>query len=91
MKITNMQLERRSFLKASALAGGGVLIGLRDPEVLAQRGGPPQPTPVNPSTFITVHPDNTFTIIAKNPETGQGIRTALPMVIAGNSMSTGNR
>jgi isoquinoline 1-oxidoreductase beta subunit len=37
---------------------------------------------VNPSTYITVHPDNTFTIIAKNPETGQGIRTALPMVIA---------
>src|SRR4029078_8959545 len=74
---------RRSFLKASALAGGGVLIGLyTDPEVLAQRGGPPQPTPGNPSTFITVHPDNTFTIIAKNPETGQGIRTALPMVIA---------
>ena len=83
MKITSMQLDRRSFLKASALAGGGVLIGLyTDPEVLAQRGGPPQPTPVNPSTFITVHPDNTFTIIAKNPETGQGIRTALPMVIA---------
>src|SRR5678815_5438664 len=83
MKITSMQLDRRSFLKASALAGGGVMIGLyTDPEVLAQRGGPPQPTPVNPSTFITVHPDNTFTIIAKNPETGQGIRNALPMIIA---------
>src|SRR4026207_90140 len=85
MNITSMQLDRRSFLKASALAGGGVLIGLyTDSDALAQgrRGPPPQPTPVNPSTFITVHPDNTFTIIAKNPETGQGIRTALPMVIA---------
>ena len=30
-----------------------------------------------PATYITVHPDNTFTILAKNPETGQGIRTAL--------------
>src|SRR4030095_1535023 len=84
MKTITKSLDRRSFIKVSALAGGGVLIGLyTEPELLSQqRGAPPAPTPVNPSTYITVHPDNTFTIIAKNPETGQGIRTALPMVIA---------
>jgi isoquinoline 1-oxidoreductase beta subunit len=84
MKTTSKQLDRRSFIKVSALAGGGVLIGMyTEPELLSQqRGAPPAPTPVNPSTYITVNPDNTFTIIAKNPETGQGIRTALPMVIA---------
>jgi isoquinoline 1-oxidoreductase beta subunit len=79
------QLDRRSFIKVSALAGGGVMIGLyTEPALLSQgqRGGPPPATPVNPATYITVNPDNTFTIIAKNPETGQGIRTALPMVIA---------
>src|SRR6185436_10146978 len=32
--------------------------------------------------YITVHPDNTFSVLAKNPETGQGIRTALPQIIA---------
>src|SRR5438552_6773076 len=84
MKTTTKKLDRRSFIKVSALAGGGIMIGLyTEPALLSQqRGGPPPATPVNPGTFITVHPDNTFTIIAKNPETGQGIRTALPMVIA---------
>src|SRR5262245_44435072 len=84
MKTKTKQLDRRSFLKVSALAGGGVLIGLyTEAELFSQQRGPaPAPTPVNPSTFITVNPDNTFTIIAKNPETGQGIRHSLPMVIA---------
>jgi isoquinoline 1-oxidoreductase beta subunit len=52
--------------------------------VLAQRGGGPggPAASLAPNTYITIHPDNTFTIIAKNPETGQGIRTALPMIIA---------
>src|SRR5688572_2259481 len=87
MKTTNPQLDRRSFIKVSALAGGGVLIGFyTGTEVVGQQGGPgnapPAPTPIVPRTFITINPDNTFTIIAKNPETGQGIRNALPMIIA---------
>src|SRR5262245_54290384 len=81
---TKNQLTRRSFIKLSAVAGGGIMIGVyAEPELLSQgRGAPPAPTPVNPSTYITVNADNTFTIIAKNPETGQGIRNALPMIIA---------
>src|SRR5687767_1672092 len=83
---TVQQLDRRSFIKISALAGGGALIGLyAQAEILAQQGGPgaaPAATPVNPNTYITINPDNTFTIIAKNPETGQGIKNALPMIIA---------
>jgi isoquinoline 1-oxidoreductase subunit beta len=82
---TTKELNRRSFIKLSALAGGGIMISLyAEPEqVLAQRGGPPAaPAPVNPNVYITVNPDNTFTVIAKNPETGQGMRNALPMIIA---------
>src|SRR4051794_10109694 len=75
-------VDRRSFLQVTALAGGGLMIGLAVPDLLAQRGGgPPAPGPV-PSNFITINPDNTFTIVAQNPETGQGIKTALPMLIA---------
>src|SRR5215475_9986585 len=85
MNTTKKQLDRRSFIKFSALAGGGLLVGVyAEPTILAQRGGGQgaAPAPVNPNVYITVHPDNTFTLIAKNPETGQGMRNALPMIIA---------
>ena len=79
------KIDRRGFLQVSAVAGGGLLIGLYTPDVLAQGrgGGPGGPAAsLAPNTYITIHPDNTFTIIAKNPETGQGVKTALPMIIA---------
>jgi len=76
------RLDRRSFLQVTALAGGGVMIGLYAPAALSQQRGGPAAAPPAPSTYITIHPDNTFTIIAKNPETGQGVKNALPMIIA---------
>ncbi len=79
------KLDRRAFLQVSTMAGGGLLIGLYAPDVLAQGrgGGPGAPAAsLAPNTYITINPDNTFTIIAKNPETGQGVKTALPMIIA---------
>src|SRR5438093_10273096 len=84
METKTKQLNRRSFIKVSALAGGGILIGFYTENGLLaqQRGAAPPVTPINPNTYITVHPDNTFTIVAKNPETGQGIRNALPQIIA---------
>jgi isoquinoline 1-oxidoreductase beta subunit len=80
-KTINTPLNRRSFLQVTALAGGGLMIGLAT-DAVAQRGGGGPAAPPNPNTYITINPDNTFTIIAKNPETGQGIRNALPQLIA---------
>src|SRR5438034_11192651 len=84
MQTKTKQLDRRGFIKVSALAGGGLMIGLYADGLLAQErnlANPAVSTPINPNTYIKVHPDNTFTIVAKNPETGQGIRNALPMII----------
>ena len=85
--MSTMTLDRRSFLRVSALAGGGFMIAAYiDPfgEVLAQggrQGGPPAP-PLTPNSFIRIGADGKVTIIGKNPEIGQGIKTTLPMVIA---------
>jgi isoquinoline 1-oxidoreductase beta subunit len=82
-----MLLNRRSFLRVTALAGGGVLIATYiDPvaDVLAQgrEGGPAPARPLTPNAFIRIGPDGVVTIMAKNPEIGQGVKTMLPMIIA---------
>jgi isoquinoline 1-oxidoreductase subunit beta len=76
-------LERRTFIKIVALAGGCVMFGLGTEDDAAAQGpgGPPQAQP-DPHNFIKVSADGTVTIVAKNPEVGQGVRTMLPMLIA---------
>ena len=76
-------LDRRSFLKVTALAGGGMLVATYfDPltGVLAQ--GPPPGGTFVPTAFIRISPEGIVTIMAKNPELGEGIKTSLPMIIA---------
>ena len=74
------KVNRRTFLHVSAVAGGGLVIGLYAPKIAGQagRGGAPAVS-LDPNIYITVNPNNTFTVVAKNPETGQGIKTALPL------------
>jgi isoquinoline 1-oxidoreductase beta subunit len=82
-RIEKENMDRRSFLKVSALAGGGVALAMYfEPQASAQgRGGGPQASP-DPHTYIRVAPDGTVALIAKNPEVGQGMKTLLPMLIA---------
>ena len=35
-----------------------------------------------PNLYVRIHPDGRVTIVSKNPEAGQGVKTALPMVVA---------
>jgi isoquinoline 1-oxidoreductase beta subunit len=82
-------VSRRAFLTVSAAAGGGMLLALSLPNradaALTARSSnsvehPEHDTEIN--AYVTIAPDNTITIMSKVPEIGQGIKTALPMIIA---------
>ncbi|MGE3492844.1 MAG: molybdopterin cofactor-binding domain-containing protein [Vicinamibacterales bacterium] len=72
-------LTRRSFLRVTALAGGGMIIAAHVDglDALVQSA-----VDFTPNAFIRITPDNIVTIIAKNPEVGQGVKTSMPMLIA---------
>jgi isoquinoline 1-oxidoreductase subunit beta len=74
-------ISRRTFLQVSSVAGGGMLVGLYFKSSLFGQAQPPRVIPV-PNSFIRISSDGVVTIIAKNPEIGQGVKTSLPMMIA---------
>ncbi len=79
-------VSRRSFLRASMIAGGGMMLAYYvEPLGKALAAAAPQfgpPVTLLPASFITIAPDGAITLMAKNPEIGQGVKTMLPMLIA---------
>lgn len=79
-------MERRMFLRVTALAGGGILLACYvEPVAHAFATAAQQPGAAPnllPSSFIRIAPDGVVTLIAKNPEIGQGVKTMLPMLLA---------
>lgn len=74
-------LDRRSFIRVTALAGGGMLIATRL-DAVAGALAQDHAGPFAPNAFIRITPDGVVTIMAKNPEVGQGVKTSMPMLVA---------
>ncbi|HEY0243448.1 MAG TPA: molybdopterin cofactor-binding domain-containing protein, partial [Gemmatimonadaceae bacterium] len=78
-------VNRREFLRVTAVTGGGFLLGTY---VIERLAGVAESFAATPSAeaslgaYIRITPDGIVTIIAKNPEIGQGVKTHLPMMIA---------
>ena len=75
------KIERREFLKLSAVAGGGLLLGVHVPWGKASALAP-QAAAFQPNVFLRIAPDDGVTIWCARSDMGQGVRTALPMIVA---------
>ncbi|HLJ20883.1 MAG TPA: molybdopterin cofactor-binding domain-containing protein [Stellaceae bacterium] len=74
--------SRRGFLKASALAGGGLLLHAMLPSVARAAAATAGNEAASLNAYVRIASDGLVTIVAKNPEIGQGVKTMLPMLIA---------
>jgi isoquinoline 1-oxidoreductase beta subunit len=75
--------SRRTFLKLSAVAGGGLLVGFRLP-AHARDGGSYAlgGARFSPNSWIHLAPDDSVTLMFASSEMGQGSMTAIPMLLA---------
>jgi len=79
-----LPLRRRTILK---LAGAGLIIGFylpasaRADAETPQAAGAASKAPVI-NAFVRIAPDNTVTVYSKAPEIGQGVKTALGLIVA---------
>ncbi len=87
---SHLNISRRTFIKATALAVGGLVIAFSTPNAKrfllpgiananASEEGKKLPTP---NAFLRVGTDNTLTVMLAHSEMGQSIWTTLPMLIA---------
>ncbi len=70
-------LNRREFVAAGVAAGAGLVVGFYLPH-----GGKSHKKVFSPNAYLRITPDNKITIVVARSEMGQGVRTALPMILA---------
>lgn len=81
----NPKSSRRQFLKTGSMATGGLFLSFN---LFAKKSKSTyqvtsaQADLVNFNSYLSIHPDGMVTIYSPNPEVGQGIKTAFPMIVA---------
>ena len=71
-------LSRREFVTAGVAAGAGLVIGFYLPHGTSSSSK----EFFSPNAYLRLTPDNKVTIVVARSEMGQGVRTALPMILA---------
>lgn len=81
--------RRRTWIAATTLAGGGLAVAWWSRTGREQVSGGSRPAgevivrgEFRPNAFVGIDRNGRVTIVAKQPEIGQGVKTALPMIVA---------
>ena len=77
----NKGLSRRLLMKFG-VAGAGLMLAFHLPTSAKAAGGKGASKDFLPNAYVHITPDGAIVLMAKNPEIGQGIKTALPLIIA---------
>ncbi|SDD40600.1 isoquinoline 1-oxidoreductase, beta subunit [Algoriphagus faecimaris] len=85
MATLNKKLDRRSFLKVSALAGGGMVLSFSwlagcKPTEEEALGMPKEWFELN--SYIKIGENGAVTLYSPNPEFGSNVKTSMPMILA---------
>jgi isoquinoline 1-oxidoreductase subunit beta len=75
-----VDLTRRQFVTSTIAAAGCLVVGVRVPWAKSLAATVDPLTPFN--TWLKIAPDETITIVVPVSEVGQGVDTALPMIVA---------
>jgi isoquinoline 1-oxidoreductase subunit beta len=73
-----MTLSRREFVATAVSAGAGLVVGFYLPHGRSNKSN----RSFSPNAYLRITPDNKITIVVARSEMGQGVRTALPMILA---------
>ncbi|MEP6687819.1 MAG: molybdopterin cofactor-binding domain-containing protein, partial [Gemmatimonadales bacterium] len=75
-------MRRREFVQVGASAAGGLLVTVSLPAAVGSALAVVPPPGTALGAFLEIAADGGVTITAKNPETGQGMKTSLPIILA---------
>ena len=80
-------ISRRRFLKISFVAGTGLMIGIHAPSNIGTANADDNvrltdKNILEPNAWIRIHPDSSVTVMINHSEMGQGVTTALGMIVA---------
>ena len=76
------RVSRRTFLRVGSAAGAGLVLSVWFPPTMEELEAAPKGSSFAPNAWVRIDADGTVTITVAKSEMGQGVRTALPMIVA---------